>query len=441
MRLDTLNEGDGTTSWHYRLDQPVSTYLFFISVSDYVIQVQRESNPLIENFVYPSRVDQAMVHFSNVPLVLDAWVELFGPYPFDRMGFNMTRIGDMEHATCVSHNDATVQANHLYDWLLVHEMSHMWWGNWVTCGDWRDLWLNEGFATYCEALGMEAIDGHQAYIDYVVGDLFDDALSTGEDFPIYDPDDYWGPTVYDKGGCVMHMLRYVLGDSLFFQAWREYGQEHAYGTAVTADWQAKLEEHYGESLDWFFQPWIYGTRYPQYWVTTYPDTRTFSVDQVQPWPTRFRMPVDILWHLSDHDTVITYWVDTTALSETPMPDGASLDGVFDPEHMILCTYEWSIWISAEDQLAPLPEVFQITTLYPNPFNPSTTLTFALPRTSPVNLSVFDLLGREVDHITLGLFPAGVHSYQYDGSRHSSGVYLFRLETDAEAQVAKAVLLK
>jgi aminopeptidase N len=189
VRVDTVHHGDGSVTWHYRLDQPVSTYLLFVAVSDYVVMVQRESGPRIENFVYPNRQAQAQSHFSNVPAVLDGFAALFGPYPFDRFGYIMTRIGDMEHATCVAHGDVYVQYGNSLDWLLFHEMSHQWWGNWVTCGEWKDIWLNEGFATYCEALGKEIIYGFETYMGYVTLNIFPSARSANDSYSIYDPDD------------------------------------------------------------------------------------------------------------------------------------------------------------------------------------------------------------------------------------------------------------
>ncbi len=452
LRIDTLNNNDGTTTWHYRLDQPVSTYLLSIAVSDYMIMVQRESNPLIENFVYPSRITQAQTHFANVPTVLDSFTARFGPYPFQRFGYTMTRIGDMEHATSVYHADFTVVGNHNWDWLLCHEMSHQWWGDWVTCGDWRDLWLNEGFATYCEALSMEALYGRDGYQNRVETDLFPTALGTNENFPIYDPDYYWGATVYEKGACVMHMLRQLLGDSAFFQAWREYGQEHAFGNAITADWQHKLEEHYGSSLQWFFDEWVYtGTRYPQYRV----ELRSTDVGEVdlrlmqqQSTGTLFRMPMDVQFVNRAGDTSrIVLWTD--AISDQIWRLGPS-DSTFrpwprsvtiDPDEKMLKTVTYADYLSVEPSTPVLPRTFAISFVSPNPFNSTAIIRFELPKSSPVRLRVFDILGRELMSRNLGTMIAGRHEISWDGSNAASGVYLFRLEIHNESRVAKAVLLK
>lgn len=447
MRLDTTYHGDGTVTWHYRLDQPVSTYLLFIAVSDYVIQTQREAGPLIENFVYPSRAAAAETHFSNVPAVLDGFVDLFGPYPFDRFGFCMTRLGDMEHATCVSHDDRVVGAHHTYDWLLFHELSHQWWGDWVTCGDWRDLWINEGFGTYCEALGMEILYGRDAYDGYVASEIFAPARGTSENFPIYDPDYYWGETVYEKGASVMHMLRCLLGDSSFFAAWREFGQEHAYGNAVTADWQAKLEEHYGESLDWFFQPWVYGLRYPEYHVILeHSDVFTLLIAQEQTTGTYFRMPIDFRVISVMGDTVqCTLWNDAVPQQLFVEPCGEFLYGsplsvVIDPDNKILKTVQYMI-LSTDQAESLLPREFRLSRIYPNPFNPIATLDFELPKLSPVSLRVFNLLGEEVSRLDAGTLQAGKHTLQWDGSSAASGLYIFRLETPGGSRTAKALLLK
>jgi hypothetical protein len=440
LLVDTT--GDGTqTTWHYRLEEPVSTYLLFVAASDYVMMTQRETGPLIRNYVYPSRVTQAETHFANVPAVLDGFVDLFGPYPFPSFGFKMVRQGDMEHATCVAHLDQLVAANHTYDDLLFHELSHMWWGDWVTLGDWRDMWLNEGFATYCQALGAEILGGRPAYQNYVISELMPAARSATDSYSIYDPDYYWGATVYQKGACVLHMLRNVMGDSLFFHALREFGQEHAYGNAVTADYQAKCEEIYGADMAWFFEPWIYGTRFPRYLIEVHPASAYFVVIQEQTWATRFRMPLDITWTTSQGDTTITYWNDAVERQQFTLPEQYVPQGIFDPTRKVLCTSRWDTAIPVDETASPPPSVFALRESYPNPFNPATTIPFSLPRTDWASLRVYDITGRLVDETSLGELPAGLHKAVWDGSVSSSGIYFFTISTSSSAGTVKAVLLK
>jgi hypothetical protein len=448
IRVDTLNNGDSTTTWHYRLDQPVSTYLISVAVSDYVIMTQRESNPRIENFVYPSRVTQAQTHFSNVPAVLDGFQALFGPYPFERFGYAMTRNGDMEHATCVFHYDQVVVSSNAYDWLLIHELSHQWWGDWVTCGDWRDLWLNEGFATFCEAVGLEVLHGRDAYMDRVTGDFYPAARGASDSYSIYDPDYYWGATVYQKGACVMHMLRELMGDSLFFLSLREFGQEHAFSSAVTADWQAELEQHYGSSLDWFFQPWVYGTRYPEYNVVLDLELAYLIIEQNQPTNTLFRMPIDVRIVSTEGDTSeFTLWNEAVRQQGWMIPNDsmqftgwpASIE--IDPYNKILKTAVYSILVGVGDRPSYSPVTFAIASVYPNPFNPSVTISFDVPWNTDVGLRVFTLTGREVTYQKLGSLAAGSHQVRWDGDGFASGIYLFRIETLGEFKFTKAILLK
>jgi len=245
----------------------------------------------------------------------------------------------------------------------------------------------------------------------------------------------------------MHMLRQLLGDSSFFSAWREYGQEHAFGTAVTSDWQAKLEEYYGESLDWFFQPWVYGVRYPQYQVTLQiSDITELTIEQTQTTGTRFRMPIDVQMISYSDDTVrFTLWNNATA-SQTWRIDSLGVHGsqrsmLIDPENKILKTATYRTVVAADDPPASLPTEFRISGIYPNPFNPTTTIRFDLPYSSAVHLNVFDLLGRRVSQLNLGTLSAGTHKTTWDGSNYPSGIYLFRLVTQQDSRTTKAVLLK
>jgi len=443
--VDTAIHGDGTTTWHWRLDQPVSTYLMSVAIGNYVAVVQQEENPRIEYYVFPAYQGAAQTHFSNVPTFLDGFVERFGSYPFDRMSYAMTSFGDMEHVTCVHHHQGTVQGNHTYDWLLAHEMSHMWWGNWVTLGEWEDLWLNEGFATYCEALAMEHLDGPEVYDAYVAGEIMNPYLSSGETFPIYDPVNYWSRTVYQKGGAVMHMLRRLLGDSLFFAAWRSYGEHYAFANAVTDDWQRELEETSGQDLDWFFQPWVYGRGYPRYYYSYWADDDSSNlayvrIRQAQTTHTFFRMPVELRFNYPEGwDTTVTVWNDAVSnqLFSLVIPDTfVSMD--FDPRNNILKR----AWYESEADKPPtVASDFRFYGAYPNPFNNTTNFEFDLPIQSNVRLHIFDVLGRQVKTISEGPLPPGRGKVFWQAEGVASGIYFAVLECGEFTAATKVVLLK
>jgi aminopeptidase N len=361
------------------------------------------------------------------------------------MSYAMTTFGDMEHATCVHHHQGTVVGSHTYDWLLAHEMAHMWWGDWVTLGEWEDLWLNEGFASYCEALAMEHLHGSESYIDYVVSDLMNPYLSSGETFPMYDPQNYWSYTVYEKGGCVMHMLRQLLGDSVFFNAWSNYGEAHAYDIAVTADWQQELEAASGQDLDWFFQSWVYGWGYPRYYYSIYrnyydPELVYVYIRQTQTTQTYFRMPIELRFNYSDEsDTLVTIWNEATPQELIPVhvsDDFVSVD--FDPNNNTLCR----AWVeAASDELPSMPGDFYFSGAYPNPFNSTTTFEFNLPGSAEVRLRIFDILGREVTTLSGGRMPPGNGRIRWQAAELPSGIYFAHLEAGTHSAVTKVILLK
>ncbi|MCB1058703.1 MAG: T9SS type A sorting domain-containing protein [Calditrichaeota bacterium] len=440
-RLDSVLHADSTSTWHYRLDQPVSTYLLFVSVSDYLIMTQRESDPVIENFVYPSRWTQAQTHFTAVPACLDSFAAHFGPFVFDRFGYNMTRKGDMEHVTCVSHRDDLVGSNNAYDWLLFHEMSHMWWGDWVTIADWRDLWLNEGFASYCEALGMEWTRGEPDFRNYVRVDLQVGARNAGSSSTIYDPDYYWGNIVYAKGGCVLHMLRWVLGDSLFFETLRDYGEQYAFANATTAEFQSVCESHYDSTLQWFFDEWVFeGVGYPRYEVLyDISGAPRLTVNQLQS-TNKYTMPIELAGYVNDAVILDTIWVIPDQNGEWSTADIADFDSVLlDPNGWILKSAVHRVITSSLEQIS-LPKSFELKTAYPNPFNPAITLSYDSPVAQEVLFIAYNIRGQLVYEQKV-LAHVGSNSLDWDASAQASGIYMLSLNTKNESRTVKAVLLK
>jgi hypothetical protein len=194
----------------------------------------------------------------------------------------------------------------------------MWFGDLISCDTWPNIWMNEGFASYLEALWTEELLGHQAYLDYMRYNN-DVEYPSG---PIYDP---WplfsGNTVYDKGSWVLHMLRGVMGDEPFFDGMYAYANhpDHMYGTITTQQFQAIMEPYYGADLTWYFQQWLWGMNRPDYdysWLAEDIGGGQYElflhIDQTQTYPSPevFTMPIKIYPRVNGVDTVITVWNDS-----------------------------------------------------------------------------------------------------------------------------------
>jgi aminopeptidase N len=171
----------------------------------------------------------------------------------------------MEHQTITSYGYLLVTGDNRYDFVNAHELSHHWFGDAVTLKNWKNIWLNEGFASYCEALWMEHKGGMPAYFDHMKG--FDYGYFSGT---VYDPKGFIDnpavyATIYQKGAWVLHMLRGIMGDEKFFAAVRAYYEKYKYSNAETNDLKAIMEEYYGSNLDYFFEEWVFkGTGRPKY---------------------------------------------------------------------------------------------------------------------------------------------------------------------------------
>ncbi|MDP2310562.1 MAG: M1 family metallopeptidase [Pseudomonadota bacterium] len=326
---------EGWTTWRYRMEQPIATYLMTVHLSDYVLTVTGDDIP-VYTWAYPGSEAAAADTFGTTAEMLAHFSDLYAPYPFPSYGNAMAPFGGaMEHTTCVTFSADLVGAE---DGELVnaHELGHHWWGDDVTLGDWDDIWLNEGFATYTEALWYERAYGQEGLTEYsaYLADSFFEWQSLEGRFPVYDPLYMWGGVVYDKGGLVVHMLRGVLGDERFFAALADYEAEHHLGTAVTTDLIASVEASSGEELGWFFDEWVYGIGEPVYtwsWAARPDGAGAWQLDLAvaQDLPS-FRMPVPVRVAYADGTTEdLTVTVEGEAIAQSVClarePVGVTLD--------------------------------------------------------------------------------------------------------------------
>ena len=338
--MSDVDNGDGTHTVTWVEHRPMSTYLATVNISEYVTFGHSWGTIPVIYYVRADSLADAQVDFQNDDAILDFFDETFGPYPFEKMGLAQVKLaGAMENQDMISYG--LITGDLANEDTFAHEISHMYWGNSVTLTGCEDVWLNEGFASYCEALWEEHFYSDAAY-DAVMADFraryfAEDAVNR---FSIYDPEDVWSNTTYRKGAWVLHMLRRVIGDTDFWDILPGYYQRYRYTHATTPEFQAVCEEESGMDLDWFFQQWIYQAGYPEYQVYyRYQNGETkVYVEQIQQDAPVFQMPAIIRLDLgsggtAEHnvllDSAVEYFSFGTAVEPVSM--------VMDPDESILCT--------------------------------------------------------------------------------------------------------
>ncbi|RLD49389.1 MAG: hypothetical protein DRI94_11275, partial [Bacteroidetes bacterium] len=271
-----------THTWKWTLKQDVPTYIVSVAVAKYdeiasVYKGIKRDIP-VNLYMYPEDVANAKVSFSNLNKTLRTFENDFGEYVWDRVGYVEVPFnsGAMEHVCNIAYPEYAVDSTLTRETLMAHELSHHWFGNLVSCKTPEDMWLNEGWASYCEALFKEQVYGKEAFKDYVrenhvkvltQAHIFDNGY-----LPVYGiPHDYtYGTTVYDKGADVAHTLRgYIGNDSLFFDALTAYIKEFSYKAASTDDFRDFIAGYTKIPLDNFFDTWVFTEGFPHFSVNSF----------------------------------------------------------------------------------------------------------------------------------------------------------------------------
>jgi aminopeptidase N len=322
--VKTEANANRTTTFFWREDFPLSTYLVSVAATNYAkfedtyTALDGSVMPLVY-YVYPEHLAIAQQKFTVTRRAMEIFAPLFGEYPFLSEKYGMAEFpwsGGMEHQTLTSMGSNIIGSSGTNQSIIAHELAHQWWGDLVTLRTWDDIWLNEGFATYSEVLFFERFSNMDA--GELMSRSYDDGKPSGRMAGtvtaenLDDPFDDTG-AVYTKGAWVLHMLRHLLGDQAFFDALKDYRQRFAYGNASTSDFERVCEDHYGAKLDWFFSQWIYARSRPLYKVSTgispadqqgnYTVTLTVRQKQSQDIPGRadsvYVMPIDVAIHYDD----------------------------------------------------------------------------------------------------------------------------------------------
>ena len=397
------DNADGTLTYHWTLDQPMSTYLAAISIADYTV-LHDSTDSRIYYYVYSWDVEDALGSFQHVDLMMAQFESVYSPYPWDcKFSYVQTPIGDMEHLSQVYHIASAVNGNTNYDWLLAHEMAHMWWGNCVTERYWTEVWLSESFATFSEAIWMESY-GPTEYLDYVVNNIMKPYLNSGELFSIVNPQtpaELWSNTTYEKGASVLYMLRLLMGDAAFFAGLNTYFADYSYTTATTVDLIDHMEAEYGD-LDWFFDQWVYGEGYPIYdvssdWVQQGSEWQlTINIDQIQSVSNFFTMPVEFLVEGSGSDSLVAFWNNSQNQEEMFVLPFEPISVEFDPYSKILSTAV----LGLEEQTFPPDGGVGTMYIGPNPATLNATINWQGTVDMALQVNMYDLSGRIVQRMVM-----------------------------------------
>ncbi|MFC2101028.1 M1 family aminopeptidase, partial [Bacteroidota bacterium] len=279
--ISEIHNGNNTKTYTWRLNQSIPTYLASIAVGNYIVisdTFTGINGPIpINIYVKPGDSNNVAGSFIHLKDMLQIYENAFGSYRWERVGYVGVPFagGAMEHVTNIALGNGYIDGTLNYETLIAHELSHMWFGDLVTCASAEDMWLNEGWAVYCEAFMKEGVYGKQAYKDFVRDNhkyvvQFAHIIDNGY-LALYGiPHDYtYGTTVYDKGGDVVHTLRGYLGDSLFFKSVKAYLDQYEYDYASTSDLRDFLSAYTGVNMNDFFDGWIYTPGFPQFSIDSF----------------------------------------------------------------------------------------------------------------------------------------------------------------------------
>ena len=561
---DSTKSGD--TIWYNWISRdPIATYLMVMSGKvNYNLDLKywhKISNPLDSipfRFYWNTGETGLAALETKVIQMCQQFSTLWGEYPFEKGGFatlnSQFQENGMENQTLIS-----LGPNMWTEDLVCHEFAHQWFGDMITCGTWADIWLNEGFATFCECIWYEYTGGHSSYLSGIQN-YATNYLANNPGWAISNPDLavntpasstlYNTYITYYKGACVLHQLRYVMGDSLFFLGMHNYGtSSFRYNSATITDFKNIMTAAYGQDLSWFFNEWIYQPNHPvyanDYWFSSLGANKwqaVFQAIETQTNTVFFKMPLQIKISFTDgSDSTITVMNDVnnqtfifnfskqpvsllfdpnsnivlkqgTTTVTTPLPvelssftasakenivtlnwktttevmnngfgierakDNANSSGPDIPEfenigfvkgggssntikeysfidHIL--SYGKYIYrlklidINGDYKFSPDIELlagdylssYILRQNYPNPFNPSTKIRFEVPKTSRIQLIVYNLTGKVVKVLVDGNLEAGLYDKTFDAAGLASGFYFYELKSESTLLRQKMILLK
>ncbi len=443
--LEEIVRGSSKTL-HWNVSEPISNYAITFYLGPYQkipITYQSVTGEMIpsEYWFLPYNVEKAKQYSTTFLKDLRFFEEVCGPYPFrsEKYGLADAPYYGMEHQTIIAYGNNFRLNSYGFDYIHLHELAHEWWGNLVTAKDWSDVWIHEGFATYMEALFVERTLGVTKYKNYMF-DLSRQILNTKPVAPLEATTAakmFSSNDIYFKGAWILHTLRHYLGDKTFFDLYRKIaypdsvmetltdGKQCRYAT--TDDILRLAEQHTGLTLDWFFAVYLRQAKVPELQYSKV-DTM-LTLQWVTPNNVPFSLPVDVQ---IGADTLRVNM--TNGIGHITIPAGASYK--IDPDAWVLM--KLTQIMSVPDEMIPLE--FGMDN-YPNPFNPSTTISYQLPERCRVSLKIYDVTGRELETLVDEDMDVGRYTMTWNASSFSTGTYFAKMSAGKYSAVKKLALVK
>ncbi len=431
---------------------PLPPYLVGISVSEFEEwdeDCATAAGPLpLTYHVFPEDVDAAVPFYAGTCDMVRFLEGIAGPYPFPDERYGQMEIkwgGAMEHQTSTSMGNSRINDPASFAQVVVHELAHQWFGDLVSPATWNDIWLNEGFARYCEALWVEHLEGREAYMAYMhaIGHDRHPDLFTGDD-PLTAPSPVLQILVYNKGAWVLHMLRDELGDALFFDVLRAWTSEPAVteGSAASDDFVALASRVAGRDLADWFDPWLTTSVAPDLawsWRSVPASDGGarihLEVTQQQDPPFELTVPVALVadgerWPAS----VRLQGTVTRVVLDVPLPVD---DVLLDPDRMVIAA------------TAPLPPpAVTITGPFPSPAGPGgAEIAFRLRAGAETSVALYDARGRRLGSWDLGWRDGdALHPWVWRGEDDrgrpvAGGSYWLEVTAGRDRAVRKVVLVR
>jgi len=449
---NTIDNGD-TKTFQWRHRYPIVTYYVMAAISNYEFFQEQfngssgESFPL-DYYVFQENLNSAQTGVANLPEVIQFFSDVFGEYPFSNEKYGMTQLG---FYGAIENQTNTIQNNLSSSWFYttVHELGHMWFGDMITLADWHHGWLNEGFATYSEALWDEHLYGFPGYKSNMATNEFwnggtlylENAADTFNTFQ---------SIFYSKGAYTVHMLRGILGNELFFEALMDYSQnpEYKYKNASTEDLQVSFENTSGMDLAFFFEQWVYDEYWPFYYFNFAQNTNNElyvllyqAQEELFNYRPVFEMPVQIRINYSGgSDTTVTVWNNEQTQTFYFNLDEEVSSIQIDPDKWILrkSLFKPDMIVSIEDNL--LAGAIHI---YPNPFTSNLDIKIAGEYLNNLEVNAINLQGKLVKQIHNGSFHPEV-VIRWDGTTSTGrkvepGIYLIEFRTGTSTFSKRVIL--